>query len=414
MIRSGSMCPLPMLSCRSAPESNVSRESLAWTRSTRAGDRLDPVHDAEQLLAAGVGVAGVEAEARAVLADRRPTAGPDASKRRAMALSPPAVFSIRIGSGKPPLSWRVRERLAPVLVAGVHLATLVDVAAVHDEALGADVRRRLRVLQQQLAAGDPDAVVGGRDVEPVRRVDVDVKIRGPDGVRMRMRLGRGVALRVGEEELDHLGPARRRGGQRVPGVDVSADADLHTREPTTPTARVSVSGARGPAAGPLLGAGVARWQEARPAPDPSAHPGSRQTWEIEWNAPRVAVVCVCSPSSSAFRFVALGPWAYAATSAPEVPTISFTATGTVPLVCGTRPNVTNLVIKHGTRVIIANRTGVAATVDIGRRRAADARGRHRGAGPAQTGPARPADDPRLCRRVGDREGGGATYSPARR
>ena len=66
--------------------------------------------------------------------------------------------------------------------------------------------------------------------------------------------------------------------------------------------------------------------------------------------------------------VALGPWAYAATSAPEVPTISFSATGTVPLVCGTRPNVTNLAIKHGTRIIIANRTGVTATVDIGRRR----------------------------------------------
>jgi hypothetical protein len=69
--------------------------------------------------------------------------------------------------------------------------------------------------------------------------------------------------------------------------------------------------------------------------------------------------------------VAVGPWAYAATSAPEVPTISFSATGTVPLVCGTRPNVTNLAIKHGTRVIIANRTGVAATVDIGRRRLLD-------------------------------------------
>ncbi len=69
--------------------------------------------------------------------------------------------------------------------------------------------------------------------------------------------------------------------------------------------------------------------------------------------------------------VALGPWAYAATSAPEVPTISFSATGAVPVVCGTRPNVSNLAINHGTRVIIANRTGVTATVDIGRRRLLD-------------------------------------------
>jgi hypothetical protein len=66
--------------------------------------------------------------------------------------------------------------------------------------------------------------------------------------------------------------------------------------------------------------------------------------------------------------LAVGPLAYAAANAPEVPTISFTATGAPPVVCGTRPNVTNLVIKHGTRVIIANRTGVAATLDIGRRR----------------------------------------------
>ena len=64
----------------------------------------------------------------------------------------------------------------------------------------------------------------------------------------------------------------------------------------------------------------------------------------------------------------IAPWAYAASTAPEIPTITFTATGTPPVVCGTRPNVTNLLIRHGTRVIIANRTGVTATVDVGRRR----------------------------------------------
>jgi len=36
------------------------------------GDRLDPLDDAEQFLPAGVGVAGVEAEADVVLADRVP------------------------------------------------------------------------------------------------------------------------------------------------------------------------------------------------------------------------------------------------------------------------------------------------------------------------------------------------------
>jgi hypothetical protein len=64
----------------------------------------------------------------------------------------------------------------------------------------------------------------------------------------------------------------------------------------------------------------------------------------------------------------LAPWAYAATAAPEFPTITFTSTGTAPIVCGTRPNVTNLLIRHGTRIIIANRTGVSTTIDVGRRR----------------------------------------------
>ena len=40
-----------------------------------AGDRLDPVDDVEQVLAAGVGVAGVEAEADAEVADRVPQPG---------------------------------------------------------------------------------------------------------------------------------------------------------------------------------------------------------------------------------------------------------------------------------------------------------------------------------------------------
>src|SRR6185312_13841764 len=40
-----------------------------------AGDGLDPVHDAGQVLAAGMRVAGVQAEARSVLADRVPQFG---------------------------------------------------------------------------------------------------------------------------------------------------------------------------------------------------------------------------------------------------------------------------------------------------------------------------------------------------
>jgi len=64
----------------------------------------------------------------------------------------------------------------------------------------------------------------------------------------------------------------------------------------------------------------------------------------------------------------VAPWAYAASTAPEIPTITFTATGTPPVVCGARPNVSNLLIRHGTRIIIANRTGVTASVEVGRSR----------------------------------------------
>jgi hypothetical protein len=66
--------------------------------------------------------------------------------------------------------------------------------------------------------------------------------------------------------------------------------------------------------------------------------------------------------------LAIAPWAYAANTASEIPTITFTATGTAPVVCGTRPNVTSLLIRHGTRIIVANRTGVTASVDVGRSR----------------------------------------------
>jgi hypothetical protein len=58
----------------------------------------------------------------------------------------------------------------------------------------------------------------------------------------------------------------------------------------------------------------------------------------------------------------VAPLAFAADGEP---TISFTVTGTPPLLCGTRPSVSSLSVLTGTKIIIANLTGVAATVNVG-------------------------------------------------
>ena len=88
-----------------------------------SGDRADPVDDGVQVLPGRPGVAGVEHEARGRSRRRRPTGGPAGRSVRAIAFSPPAVFSMRIGRPKPPVG-RALEGLAPVLdpLPGVVLA----------------------------------------------------------------------------------------------------------------------------------------------------------------------------------------------------------------------------------------------------------------------------------------------------
>ena len=81
-----------------------------------AGDRLDPVDEAEQLLAAGVGVAGVQAEADLVVADRVPEPG--------QRVEPPGAGVVAAGGvldqdrhAEAAGVGRVREGLAPVVEA---------------------------------------------------------------------------------------------------------------------------------------------------------------------------------------------------------------------------------------------------------------------------------------------------------
>jgi hypothetical protein len=114
----------------------------------------------------------------------------------------------------------VREPLGGVLALG-------DVAAVHDQALGADGLGGLGVLGDPLAGGDPDPVVEGRHVEHVRRMDEDGDVRGEQLGGLRVRFGGFPALRVGQEELDDFRATVRRGAERVVVADMSPDAHDH-------------------------------------------------------------------------------------------------------------------------------------------------------------------------------------------
>ena len=95
----------PKLACRSAPESNSSRESLACTRSTRPVTALTrsttPASSSPPACAWQVSRQKPTVEHRRLepVLERPPRAGPSRSRRRAIALSPPAVFSMRTGSG---------------------------------------------------------------------------------------------------------------------------------------------------------------------------------------------------------------------------------------------------------------------------------------------------------------------------
>ena len=152
------------------------------------------------------------------------------SSCRAIALSPPAVFSISSGTGSSARSMHLRQLSNPVL----RVVPLADVTAVHDDALDADLGGLVQRLLQQLAARDPDPVVQRRDVQHVRRVHVEIdSVRGrpltqrlgPVGVRHLRALP---PLRIAEEELDQVRTPVRGLRQRVVLIDVRTKFQAHT------------------------------------------------------------------------------------------------------------------------------------------------------------------------------------------
>src|SRR5690606_25375160 len=103
-----------------------------------SGDRLHPVDQPHQLLAAGVEVAGVEAEAdhrgvRRAGGHRVPEAGDTVERAGHRIAAARGVLDQYGDRALDPL-----ENLAPVVEADLRIVAGVDVPAVHDQTLGAD------------------------------------------------------------------------------------------------------------------------------------------------------------------------------------------------------------------------------------------------------------------------------------
>ena len=125
-----------------------------------AGDGLDPVDYFGEVDARRVGVAGVQAEpdlaaVRGGVRDRvpQPRDGVKGPRHRAS-----AARGVLDEHRQRPLD--ALDRLAPVLQPSAGSTPWCDVPAVHDQRLRPDRRGRLELLVEQLAARDPDPVVG--------------------------------------------------------------------------------------------------------------------------------------------------------------------------------------------------------------------------------------------------------------
>ena len=212
-----------MFACRSRDEPNSSRELFRCTRSIRPVIALTrstiPTRSSPAANAWHV--------SRQNPAPNSPTAShsrASMSNRRAIALSPPAVFSIRIGTGNPPsLACRSKNfRQLSMPTAGS--SPLRDVTAVHHQALRAD-------------RGAPSACCATLLRHGIRiRLFIDAMLigygectktstslaRSASALRVLRRLL--PALRIGQEELHDLGAPLGRGAERVVVADMGTYA----------------------------------------------------------------------------------------------------------------------------------------------------------------------------------------------
>ena len=212
---SGSICPVPKLACRSRARARGVLGVVAVHQVDAAGDALDPVDGVDERLARRPGMAGVQAEADALVADVVPQPGDGVEVAGHRVVAAGGVLQV---DGD--FRLQLVERLAPALETVVEIVVVGDVAAVHDHRRGIDVGRRVAGVLQDLARRDAHAVVGRGDVDQVRRVHVDRQGRR---LRASAASSRGLglpALRVAEEELHHVGVLGRGCGQRILRADM--------------------------------------------------------------------------------------------------------------------------------------------------------------------------------------------------
>ena len=159
-------------------------------------------------------MAGVEAEADALVADVVPQAGDGVEVPGHRMVAARGVLQVHGNVG-----LEVLQRLAPAVEAGLPVV-VVGVAAVHDHRRRVDLRGRVAGVLQDLARRDAHPVVGRRDVDQVRRMHVQRHARRLQHLRVLAGFGLLPALRVAEEELHHIGAVGLGIGQGVVSVDM--------------------------------------------------------------------------------------------------------------------------------------------------------------------------------------------------
>ena len=208
------------LAWRSAPESNSSRQSLRWTRSIR------PVIARASSTTASRGLP----PAWAWQVSRQKPTFSDPSALEIASHTPRDLVEMArhrvVAAGgvldqERDLEVGRLDRLAPVVEADRRVVVLVHMSAVDDQPPRPDRRGGVEVLLEQLAGRDADAVVGRRDVDDVRRVDVEADPRGlgvgPQRLRAPAYRTRGPCIPAGRRgrtaRAAPPGPRPRRSGR---------------------------------------------------------------------------------------------------------------------------------------------------------------------------------------------------------
>ena len=211
---SGSMVPSAMLACRSRAGAELVAGVVQVHQVDPAGDRLRPVDHVDEVLTGGEGVAGVQAEPDAELADRVPEPGQRVEVAGHRVVPAGGVLDEH-RHREAALVLLALDELAPVVHPGAESSPAVTWPPCTTSPSAPTSAAAVGVLHHQLAARDPDPVVGRGHVDHVRRVHLRPAMpRRPAAARPGGARRLLPALRVGQEHLHDLGAALGRRGDR--------------------------------------------------------------------------------------------------------------------------------------------------------------------------------------------------------